>query len=443
MPPPPSTPLRPKKQKVSTSSMQTPNRPSAAVAKRAILQLTPEQCAIRNFVLDPNSNTSELKNLIDRSMKKNIISDPNIIRILAYAGCGKTKIAEIIYDEIKKVYTLSNQNPSCLVQYIVFNKAAEVDACKRGTFLPHEVRTVHALAKRYTNTGSVCADVKPETLITAFDLNRSVFNQAREEGMEALAQRFGIDFNSEDDDKFKRVVRSVAINIYETLKRFLWSDVDQVEDAHVYWKAREKHEPKRIWKPSFTEEWYVLKARELWLKMCDLRNGSIQFTHDGYLKAFERAHVNLSKPTTKEPVPIKFLIVDECQDTSPAMFNAFVSQQAKNGIMVFVVGDPRQRIYRFRGASEDFETCKVKKEYNLSISFRFGKPIAMWATRILGYSGTNIKANPVQSLASSKNWREKNADADILKANVTTRENIPDDVAAGWIKENLKGLSGF
>ena len=115
-------------------------------------------------------------------------------------------------------------------------------------------------------------------------------------------------------------------------------------------------------------------------------------------------------------------------DNKKPPFSAFVLQQAKRGIVVFIIGDPHQRIYRFRGASESFEHCEVMKTFHLSISFRFGKQVAAWATRILGWGGTDIKKNPVRSIAVFPQWREKNPDADILKGGVHVRSDFKDEM---------------
>ncbi len=49
------------------------------------------------------------------------------------------------------------------------------------------------------------------------------------------------------------------------------------------------------------------------------------------------------------------------QDFTPCQAAAFF-QQSAYGVMVFLVGDPRQRMYRWRGARDSFERQRVQEE---------------------------------------------------------------------------------
>ena len=49
----------------------------------------------------------------------------------------------------------------------------------------------------------------------------------------------------------------------------------------------------------------------------------------------------------------KYIFIDEFQDTDDAQINAFLEMQKKLGFKFFIVGDLKQSIYRFRGATMD------------------------------------------------------------------------------------------
>ena len=58
----------------------------------------------------------------------------------------------------------------------------------------------------------------------------------------------------------------------------------------------------------------------------------------------------------------KYLFIDEFQDTDDVQIDSFLKlQEWVSGLNLFVVGDIKQSIYRFRGATDSaFE--RVKKE---------------------------------------------------------------------------------
>lgn len=73
---------------------------------------------------------------------------------------------------------------------------------------------------------------------------------------------------------------------------------------------------------------------------------------------------------------IKYLFIDEFQDVDDAQMNAFLKMQEKLNFLFFIVGDLKQSIYRFRGATMDAFTkmgcLDVKRwdSYSLNINYR-------------------------------------------------------------------------
>ena len=80
-----------------------------------------------------------------------------------------------------------------------------------------------------------------------------------------------------------------------------------------------------------------------------------------------------------------FIIIDEAQDFTPCQASAFFNQ-CRNGAIVYMVGDARQRMYRWRGARDSFETASVSAEFTLSESFRFGPDVAKVANAVLDFA---------------------------------------------------------
>ena len=53
---------------------------------------------------------------------------------------------------------------------------------------------------------------------------------------------------------------------------------------------------------------------------------------------------------------------------------------------VYLLGDHRQRLYKWRGVKEDFQKAAAERDFFLTNSFRFGKNIGEVATRILKHA---------------------------------------------------------
>jgi superfamily I DNA/RNA helicase len=100
---------------------------------------------------------------------------------------------------------------------------------------------------------------------------------------------------------------------------------------------------------------------------------SFPATHDTYFKLWQ-----MSQPR----LPYDVILLDEAQDTNPALFDVFVRQE--HAVRV-AVGDRHQNIYGFRGAMNAMEAFKGDgvSRYALTHSFRFGPKIADVANIIL------------------------------------------------------------
>jgi len=104
----------------------------------------------------------------------------------------------------------------------------------------------------------------------------------------------------------------------------------------------------------------------------------------------------------------KHFLIDEFQDTDPLQAEIIFRLNSKDGALIpgklFLVGDPKQSIYRFRKA--DIDTYRitvnqvVKDGENIVISqnFRSSEPIATWINQffseVFGSTYTAMKANP-------------------------------------------------
>lgn len=105
----------------------------------------------------------------------------------------------------------------------------------------------------------------------------------------------------------------------------------------------------------------------------------------------------------------KYVFIDEFQDTDDMQINFFTNFVLKTNSILFIVGDEKQAIYRFRG-SEDraFETIKKTIEkfekYSMNINYRTNKQLLDSMTSIF----TNINELKENMLESELNVDVKN-----------------------------------
>lgn len=88
----------------------------------------------------------------------------------------------------------------------------------------------------------------------------------------------------------------------------------------------------------------------------------------------------------------KYIFIDEFQDTDDAQISAFIAMQKKIGFNFFIVGDLKQSIYRFRGATMTaFEKMGCENEkwlsFTLNINYRSDKRLLDNYTNVFSSMG--------------------------------------------------------
>jgi DNA primase catalytic core len=116
------------------------------------------------------------------------------------------------------------------------------------------------------------------------------------------------------------------------------------------------------------------------------------------------------------------IIVDEAQDINPVFLGMLLTQDEvhKNNIQRFIVGDPLQQIFGFRGTANAFESIPLDRILPLTQSFRFGSETADVANKILEYvkAGQQLIGNPnVSTSIDEKNLEDLNPDLVIARTN--------------------------
>jgi F-box protein 18 (helicase) len=247
------------------------------------------------------------------------LSRGEVLKINAYAGAGKTSTLCAIAEK---------HNEPCL--YLAFNKSVESDALMRFP-VNTTAKTGHALAWKHIGR--------------KYSRINNLYNWQ-------LGKHFHLSIYE----------ASLLLRSYEN---FLCSADPIPLESHIL--------PDHLGRlnPLTYVEGHIQFISRLFDDMKSERGG-IPMTHSCYLKMFQ-----LSKPELGFPL----VLLDEAQDTNPVM-HKLVLDQCEMGSRLYLVGDPYQQIYSWRGAQDAMKKIPAP-ELRLSQSFRFGESIADLASRIL------------------------------------------------------------
>lgn len=300
-----------------------------------------------------------------KDQEKAVLSGSRYNRILAGAGAGKT---ETLTRRVIYLILTESVEPSSIVAFTfteraaqsmksrIYQRVGEIDESKLGKLGEMYVGTIHAYAKR------ILDDYFEFGNYTVLDENQEI----------AFLMRHGWDIKLNEYEKNY----SEACRVFLRTVNMVWNEM----------LDRKKLEAKA---PDFCEKLvryeYLLDKHKL------LTFGRMIFL------AVQKLREN---PETLSGV--EHLIVDEYQDINKAQ-EELIRLIGKNG-EIFVVGDPRQSIYQWRGSDERFfdsfeEAFEGTKTVTIKENRRSGKRIVANANK---FAGTFEKAHyePMEAVRS-------------------------------------------
>ncbi|WP_239582602.1 UvrD-helicase domain-containing protein [Gordonia rubripertincta] len=260
--------------------------------------------------------------------------------IQAGAGTGKTTTLRQVSESVRR--------PSL---YIAYNRATADEA--RAKFPRHvESRTMHSLAFQAVGKEYAARLNRPRlTLQDAADILAID---------PVTLPRKGLFRRGRTIDRLH-----VARLVHEAVNRFCISADEQISLRHVpEERSLSKDENARL------AEQILPFAQQAWADICDV-DGRIRFTHDHYLKIWALDHPRLRADV---------IMLDEAQDTNPVVAQIVREQRLAQQI---VVGDSDQQLYQWRGAVDALADWPADQELYLTLSWRFGRPIAEEANKWL------------------------------------------------------------
>lgn len=160
------------------------------------------------------------------------------------------------------------------------------------------------------------------------------------------------------------------------------------------------------------------------------RDGSLPFTHDHYLKAWQ-----LDDPR----IAVDFILFDEAQDANPVLVD-IVRRQEGHAQLVWV-GDSQQQIYTFTGAVNAMQTVGAEQTTYLTQSFRFGPAIAEAANHVLSQiEGAQLRLLGLPTIESTVGTVTE-PDAILTRTNAEAVRNVLQAIKEGK-RPHLVGGAG-
>ena len=367
--------------------------------------------------------------------------ESRITVLLAAAAAGKTTTLRALWFVLRAFGHGPSRTPQTVphsyVLYVVFNKAAQVDAeaqlCKiPGMSKVVAVKTMHAIAMETTPRSEWNHEMLGDDQMQALILRR--FDDEIEHFLGRPPPT-----GAKERQQAMRERKLVAFWILKTMRNFIVEKGgERLFDAHhlagkgqgfgklTYWPVVLNHlgelkGSKRLPQSGNPKTWYVMRAGELWRQLVQAKHAP---QPDIYMKFAELLPLKLpdkmailfdlnpnpdpdpnpnSDPNTDSnpnphptptltPNPTQAILIDEAQDLSASQHQTFVVQQAHAD--VFLVSDLVQCLYTWRGArpkqlvrlSEPPPRGVAPREVTplpLTRSFRFGEGVARIANHLL------------------------------------------------------------
>lgn len=245
------------------------------------------------------------------------------------------------------------------------------------------ISTIHSFAKEIISNTAITLGIGTDftTVVGKYD-KQKIFDRLFTAYLEEENKQDPIFFNGlpMNIDRFRKLMLDVANKLYEKGCDIKTLDIDSWGDAPAEMPFLNK----------IIEQVIVETEKEYSKLLID--NNAVALSE--YMIHLNRCIDNEAFNTNL--YEFKYVFIDEFQDTDDAQIASFINMQNKLGFNFFIVGDLKQSIYRFRGATMTaFEKMGCNNEnwlsFTLNINYRSDKRLLQRYDKAFSYmSSVNL-----------------------------------------------------
>lgn len=304
----------------------------------------------------------DYKTLLNERQYEAVSSDAQYLRIVAGAGSGKTRV--LTY-RISYLISEMDVSPKRILAIAFTNKVAKEMKERAVKLVPSfgeyiQILTFHSFCARF--------------------LRREI-----------KALGFPTFFTIYDEDDQEKVVK----NIGEEMGYRKNDDIIKSALKYISYQKCAGRYPESI--PSLTREAFAGEkiCLEIYRKYEERKNSQYCLDFDDLLLRTIEILEKMPDIRSKWQYSYDHILVDEFQDTNDVQFH-LMKLLTKPSTNVYVVGDPDQTIYTWRGANQDI-ILNFEKEYPgaktiiLNENYRSTKTILDTANKLIGFNKKRVK----------------------------------------------------
>ena len=335
-------------------------------------------------------------NYLNENQKRAVVSTSPYIRIIAGAGSGKTRV---LTTRVAHLIDTIGVDARKIVAITFTNKAANemknrIEKVLGPKGLGVHVSTIHSLCVRILREDIACMNMPKNFTVMDQDDRKSILKEAYKEfGIEAKTMSYGSVLDYIANNKAAHVTFEHALNLAGSSKR----EKDKAE-VYKYYVNRQT-------------SMYALDFDDLLLWTVDMFK-----KHEEVLKKWQYR--------------FQYILVDEFQDIDNIQYE-LISLMAGSTNQVYVVGDPDQTIYTWRGA-------------NVNIIMEFEKDFSPCETIVLdeNYRSTPMILNGANSLIKNNRNRIEKELYSNKKGGMKIQHYsaISEEQEAYWIAQQIMNL---
>ncbi|AAF30913.1 ATP-dependent helicase [Ureaplasma parvum] len=305
---------------------------------------------------------------LNQEQKEAVTADLGPQLVIAGAGTGKTSVLTL---RIAYLITEKNIHPSRILGFTFTNKAADEMKERVG-------KTIGVSIPYLSTFHSMCVKILQQDIhYLNYHNNIKIIDT---DDQEVLLKEI---FDQLNIEKKSQVIKKIIKTISKVKNKFFDQNDMLNEKNHKYLELVDLNDAQRL-----VDIYKIYCDRCFKLNYVDF-DDLINLTH----KLFIEFPEVLEKWQNK----FDYILVDEFQDTNKIQYD-LISLLATKHQNLFVVGDPDQMIYSFRGAeqwiinnfSQNFKNTKVTI---LKTNYRSTQPILNTANRLIDANNNNYKKN--------------------------------------------------